>query len=93
MQLAIGQGDSVPLVLWDSYAGFARLFTKVIEYARFWHVEQYDILSNDFPCPQGDTIFIEKPYARPTNSDTGSSCLEFGPATLLYVLPYVPEQV
>ena len=46
---------------------------------------------------QGDTLFIERPYARPTNSSSGgngsSVCLEFGPATLLYVLPYEPEEV
>lgn len=47
---------------------------------------------------QGDTLFIERPYARPTSTSSNSRndssvCLEFGPATLLYVLPYEPEEV
>ena len=40
---------------------------------------------------QGDMLYLEKPYAKP-NAD-GSFCLEYGPATVVYMRPFQPRQV
>lgn len=59
-------GETTPLILWDQYVGFARLFDK------------------------GDMLYLEQPYAKPTSD--GHLCLEHGPATVMYVVPFEPSQ-
>ncbi len=40
---------------------------------------------------QGDTLFIERPYAKPPSS--GQCCLEYAPGTIIYLAPYRPQEV
>ena len=40
---------------------------------------------------QGDTLYIERPYAKP--SVGGQFCLEYGPGTVFYAAPYRPQEV
>ncbi len=40
---------------------------------------------------QGDRLFVERPYAKP--SSTGRCFLEYAPGTILYLAPYTPEEV
>ena len=40
---------------------------------------------------QGDTLFIERPYAKPSSS--GLCSLEYAPGTILSVSPYTPQEV
>lgn len=40
---------------------------------------------------QGDWLGFDKPYV--VCSVDGTTCLEYGPATLVYCLPYIPVQV
>ncbi|XP_064396371.1 uncharacterized protein LOC135343300 isoform X2 [Halichondria panicea] len=39
---------------------------------------------------QGDTLFIERPYAKPSSS--GQCCLEYAPGTIIYLAPYRPQE-
>lgn len=81
-------GETTPLILWDQYVGFARLFDKVRLLSHSIHVAEWYVY---LLLLQGDMLYLEQPYAKPTSD--GHLCLEHGPATVMYVVPFEPSQV
>ena len=50
-----------------------------------------DIFIKMYRIFQGDVLYLEKPYAKP--SVNGSFCLEYGPGTVIYMKPFQPGHV